>query len=163
MWWVTVRRTASGRQHLGQPEVEHPKATISGKEDVLRLEIAMHQIAGMRFDKRFRDGDCIAQALAHSGQLIAHPLAQGLPLKVLKRKVRTILVFAHGVCEEAQSALRRDVRIEKFQRGSASLRRLALWETPSYNHRIGHSGCRLSKTRRKQIVKKVMPSTNSGN
>ena len=128
---------------LGDAEVEHLEAAVAGEEEVLGLQIAVHDPALVRDGEGARDLERPLPGLARRERARAQALAQGLPLEQLGDDVGRAVVGSEiehrddaGVVElpggaglllEAADPLRieRDVAVQDLDRDVAAEARVA--------------------------------------
>ena len=79
---------------LGQPEVGHMRAAFGVEQDVGRLEVAMHHVAGVGVADRVGDGGRELGGLVGRERPLADEIGQALALDQAHREVRPRLMLA---------------------------------------------------------------------
>ncbi len=77
-----------GRRQLGDAEIQDLGPPVALQEQVLGLEIAVHDAAGVGGGQRLGDGDANLDGLARGEGSAAQTLAKGLPIEELRHDVR---------------------------------------------------------------------------
>ena len=99
------------RGHLGQAEVHHAQAPVSGDDHVLRLQVPVQDIMQVGLLQGLGHGQDNAKGGLHPKAAGDHAVAQVLPVQILQGQVRVPLVQAHGVDSH-------DVRVGEAGRGA---------------------------------------------
>ena len=108
-----IDRLHRGRE-LRDPEVENLRVAVWTHNDVVGLDVTVHEAAGMRGRQRTRQLDADLYDLAHRQGALLQPTPQGLTLDELGHDVRTAIQLAKIVDDD-------DVGVVQTRRGSRFL------------------------------------------